>query len=239
MAESGVSVVTVTFNNATGLRETLVSLAALRQPPREVVIVDGGSTDGSDAVAREFAARLSLSYVSEPDEGIYDAMNKGLRRVRGSLVHYLNAGDCVVGEPYDGVASPVRLGVEIHDERGRLLMHDFVKLGGFGYCHQGVIFPAAHLPYRTEFRIAGDLDLIARTFPAGLAALPMATGGGVRFGLGGVSTKRVASRDREIRQILWENLPAGKAIRLIAILRAKALVPRAVRRWLFSRGSRA
>lgn len=235
MTEPVVSVVTVTFNNATGLKSTLASLAALRQKPLEILIVDGGSRDDTAQVVREFEEQLPIVFASEPDEGIYDAMNKGLARARGQLLHYLNAGDCVVGEPYAGVQRPSRMDVQILDEGGRVLFRDFVKLGGYGYCHQGILFPAGHAPYRTQFRISADLDLIISLFPAGLDALPLQTQGGVGFGLGGVSTQRVSARDREIRRILRYRLPWHRAGRLALLLWAKSLIPRGLRRWIVSR----
>ena len=125
---SSVSVVTVTLNNAAGLRETLNSLAALQYRPMEVVVVDGGSTDDTAAVVREFEMQLPLSFTLQADDGIYDAMNKGHRSCSGEFVHYLNAGDTVFGEPYRQVVQACLLPVHVHDESGRFLFDDFIKL---------------------------------------------------------------------------------------------------------------
>jgi glycosyltransferase involved in cell wall biosynthesis len=89
-----VSIVTVCLNDAAGLARTLASVAAQTFADREVVVVDGGSTDGSVEVLRANAsAGLVRDFVSEPDEGIYDAQNKGIRRARGTYLLFLNAGD--------------------------------------------------------------------------------------------------------------------------------------------------
>ena len=231
-ATSSVSVITVTYNNASGLRQTLSSLDALQFRPLEIVIVDGGSTDATPTVVAEFDALLPLAFESQPDGGIYDAMNRGRSRARGDLVHYLNAGDSVWGEPYRSLNGPSLLTVRIYDEAGHHLFDDFPKLGGYGYCHQGVLFPTAHRPYDTSLRIAADLDLIFDTFPRGLHKLPRTQDGGALFGLGGLSTVAQTQRDREVRKILWSHLPKQRAARFIALLALKNLVPRSLRRQL-------
>lgn len=235
---AGVSVVTVTLNNATGLRQTLQSLSALEHKPLEVLILDGGSTDSTATVVQEFVGTLPISFTSEPDRGIYDAMNKGHSRVRGPLVHYLNAGDTVWGEPYRSLSGPSLLTVRILDEMNRHLFDDFPKFGGYGYCHQGILFPADHRPYDTSLKIAADLDLIIDTFPTGLGALPVLREGGALFGLGGLSTVASARRDREVRRILWSRLPKQRATVLITLLTLKNLVPRSIRRRLTRKARR-
>jgi glycosyltransferase involved in cell wall biosynthesis len=227
-----VSVVTVTYNNAVGLRQTLQSLAVLQFKPLEVLIVDGGSTDDTLATVAEFDAFLPLRLTSEPDNGIYDAMNKGLASARGKLIHYLNAGDSVWGEPYRSANGPSLLTVRIVDEAGHYLFDDFLKFGGFGYCHQGILFPATHRPYDTALNVAADLDLLVEVFPGGLQTLPRHHGGGALFGLGGLSTLAHARRDREVRRILWRRLPRHRAVGLIALLMIKNAVPRSIRRRL-------
>jgi glycosyltransferase involved in cell wall biosynthesis len=228
---STISVVTVTYNNAQGLKQTLESLAALSVPPLEVLVIDGGSTDATAEVISEFSARLPIRFQSEPDRGIYDAMNKGLGLVRGELIHYLNGGDRVWGEPYLGVDGPSLMPVRIVDELGRHLFDDFPKFGGFGYCHQGILFPFGHAAYRTDLRIAADLDLVIQLFPGGLGQLPVITSGGAAYGLGGLSST-ASGREREARRVLWQRLPALRAMVMIGMLTLKACVPSSLRRAL-------
>ena len=229
---ASVSVVSVTLNNAAGLRETLTSLAALQSQPKEVVIIDGGSSDDTAAVVDAYRTKLQIHFSSEPDRGIYDAMNKGHRSCLGEFVHYLNAGDTVFGEPYQRVTQASLLPVHVHDESGDFLFEDFVKHGGFGYCHQGILFSRDHRSYSDEYRVAADLDLIIVTFPGGLHRLPVAGDGGVRFALGGVSSQAISVRDREVRSILYQRLPWWVASRLQLGIRLKSAVPRRVRRLL-------
>lgn len=227
-----VSVVTVTLNNAAGLRHTLSSLARVQCQPLEVVIIDGGSTDDTAAVVDTYRAKLDIRYSSEPDRGIYDAMNKGHGKCRGDLIHYLNAGDTVFGEPYSQVTQPCLLPVHVHDESGRFFFEEFIRHGGFGYCHQGILFARNHPSYRDDYRVAADLDLMIACFPSGLQGLPRALGGGARFNVGGTSSQAGRARDREVRAIFYRRLPWWTASRLQAAILLKSLLPRPVRRWL-------
>lgn len=91
------SVVTVCLNRRAGLEATLRSVLGGRPDAAEVeqIVVDGGSTDGSAEVVRAWGDRVAR-FVSEPDDGIYDAMNKGLRLASGDWVLFLNAGDVLL-----------------------------------------------------------------------------------------------------------------------------------------------
>lgn len=87
-----ISIVTVVYNAQSVLEQTLRS--AIRQSYKniELVIVDGGSTDGTLEIARGFA-QYTGALISEKDKGIYDAMNKGVAAAKGEWIYFLNAGD--------------------------------------------------------------------------------------------------------------------------------------------------
>ena len=86
------SIITVSFNNREGLLLTAKSIACQTFHDFEWIVVDGGSSDGSLDIIEQFAHRMSW-HVSEPDRGIYEAMNKGLAKARGEFVQFLNSGD--------------------------------------------------------------------------------------------------------------------------------------------------
>ena len=123
------SIITINYNNAEGLRKTLASVASQTFRDFEHIIVDGGSTDGSVEVIREYADNEAIRlkgyeairqenskadnlassphhlitsspiiWISEPDTGIYNAMNKGLRKAQGEYLLFLNSGDYLVNE---------------------------------------------------------------------------------------------------------------------------------------------
>jgi glycosyltransferase involved in cell wall biosynthesis len=87
------SIITGTLNNREGLEKTLASVQAQQSAPAfEQIVVDGGSTDGSADVIRRLESRLA-GWISEPDRGIYHAMNKGLDQATGDYLLFLNSGD--------------------------------------------------------------------------------------------------------------------------------------------------
>lgn len=87
------SIITVTWNAETALAATAASIREQDFEDYEWLVIDGASTDKTLDVARRFADADRDTIVSEADRGVYDAMNKGLSRAKGEIVHFLNAGD--------------------------------------------------------------------------------------------------------------------------------------------------
>ncbi len=87
-----VSIITVVYNGADTLRECIESVLGQTHPNLEYLVVDGASTDDSPVIARQFGAKIA-AIISEPDRGIYDAMNKGIAAATGEVVGFLNADD--------------------------------------------------------------------------------------------------------------------------------------------------
>ncbi len=87
-----ISVITVCYNSAATLGDTLASVAAQNHPDIEHIVIDGGSTDGTRALVEREGGHVKV-FVSEPDKGIYDAMNKGLAHATGDVVGFLNSDD--------------------------------------------------------------------------------------------------------------------------------------------------
>lgn len=104
---TGIAVVTICLNQRERLLETIESVLNQTHRELEYVVVDGASTDGSPAAARDVArsrADRRMTVISEPDRGISDAMNKGIMRTSAELIVHLNAGDRFV---HDGVLARV------------------------------------------------------------------------------------------------------------------------------------
>lgn len=96
------SIITINYNNASGLRKTLTSVASQTYRDIEHIIIDGGSKDGSVEAIKEYVAanpdrdpffKHTIKWVSEEDSGIYNAMNKGIKKSTGAYVQILNSGD--------------------------------------------------------------------------------------------------------------------------------------------------
>ena len=101
------SIITINYNNAEGLRKTLASVAEQTYQDIEHIIVDGGSTDGSVDLIKEYVAKIEsrdgtepvdrVIWVSEKDKGVYNAMNKGIKKANGDYIQILNSGDILAG----------------------------------------------------------------------------------------------------------------------------------------------
>lgn len=90
-----ISIITVALNAATTVEDTLRSVASQTYPEIEHIVVDGGSTDGTLEIIQRHRVRIA-TLISEPDRGIYDAMNKGIAAATGDIVGMLNADDIYV-----------------------------------------------------------------------------------------------------------------------------------------------
>lgn len=87
-----ISIITVCYNSASTIRNTIESVLSQSYSDIEYIIVDGSSSDGTLAIVAEFKDRIAV-VVSEPDKGIYDAMNKGIKLATGDVVGILNSDD--------------------------------------------------------------------------------------------------------------------------------------------------
>lgn len=94
------SIITINRNNASGLEKTIRSVLSQSLDVFEYIVVDGASTDGSVEVIQRYADRFGnrLKWVSEPDKGIYNAMNKGIGMASGEYLQFLNSGDSLVSD---------------------------------------------------------------------------------------------------------------------------------------------
>lgn len=89
-----ISVVTVCYNAVKELERTMLSVLNQTYDNVEYIVIDGGSTDGTVEIIKKYADRLAY-WVSEPDKGIYDAMNKGIKVATGVWINFMNAGDLI------------------------------------------------------------------------------------------------------------------------------------------------
>lgn len=88
-----ISVITVCYNAVNEIEQTILSVIDQTYTNLEYIIVDGGSEDGTIDIIKKHEANID-KWLSEPDKGIYDAMNKGVRMASGEWVNFMNAGDC-------------------------------------------------------------------------------------------------------------------------------------------------
>ncbi len=172
------SVITVTRNNRIGLEKTLASLEAQRGTKFELIIVDGKSSDGSVALLRDHQGIITR-WVSEPDDGIYDAMNKAVRMASGDFCLFLNAGDSLLDENSIDTLSraldndhEVFFSDLIYIQEGRRQSKEYpVDISPSFFLtntlnHQNCVIKRTTLLeeglYRTDFRVASDWFFFAK-----------------------------------------------------------------------------
>lgn len=90
-----ISVITVVYNDVENIRATIDSFFSQTWKNKEYIVIDGGSTDGTADIIRDYSDQISY-WCSECDRGIYDAMNKGIAHATGDWINFLNSGDCYV-----------------------------------------------------------------------------------------------------------------------------------------------
>jgi len=88
------SIITVNLNNKSGLQKTIDSVISQTYKDFEWIIIDGGSTDGSKELIEQYSQYITY-WISEPDKGIYNAMNKGIVQAKGEYLQFLNSGDAL------------------------------------------------------------------------------------------------------------------------------------------------
>lgn len=173
-----ITYVTITYNAASVLQRTLDSVLAQDYPDILHLIIDGASTDATMQLVDDYIVRSnaadnghSIQVTSEPDKGIYDAMNKGLRSITGDYVCFLNAGDFL---PASDTVS--RIVEKVGDQSPAVLYGDTDIVDGEGrFLHHRRLAPPEHLSWksfrqgmlvchqafyaRTDFAIATPYDL--------------------------------------------------------------------------------
>jgi len=87
------SIITINYNNREGLQKTIDSVLSQTWKDYEWLIIDGGSTDGSKELIEQYKEHFAY-WCSEPDKGVYNAMNKGIAKAKGEYLNFMNSGDC-------------------------------------------------------------------------------------------------------------------------------------------------
>ena len=97
MSEPKISIITIVYNGKEDLRKTLENISNQNFLSKELIVIDGDSTDGTHKVIEEYSNEIDV-LISEKDQGIYDAMNKGVLNARGQWLNFMNAGDQYINE---------------------------------------------------------------------------------------------------------------------------------------------
>ena len=180
------SIITINYNNAAGLRKTLESARNQTSKNYEHIIIDGGSTDDSVSIIKEFLADSEYAkqvsfWCSEKDKGIYDAMNKGIPHANGKYCLFLNSGDYLADVDVVNRFSKYKYSDNeiiytnaiFYDNKKKWLVNfpDKITLNFFyahkSLCHQNMLFPVSYMKnnlYSLEYKITADVDLYIKAY---------------------------------------------------------------------------
>jgi glycosyltransferase involved in cell wall biosynthesis len=212
MKHPTLSIITVCFNAESTLHDCIQSIAQDKTPEVEYFIIDGASTDSTLLIARQYANVVD-TLISEPDKGIFDAMNKGLALAKGEFVAFLNADDLYLPRTISIVLDAIREDINHVD----VLYGDWIAVSGHGtenphkadhrlrwrymLCHQAVIARRSIFPspkgFDLRYKLCADFNLILLWQAKGFRfkRIPNQL---VRFSETGASSKFVYRAAREI-----------------------------------------
>lgn len=170
-----ISVIVVTYNAGLKVFKTLNSIFKQLYTNFEVIVIDGGSTDDTLVHVLPFKDKLAY-FVSEPDRGIYDAMNKGIDKANGEFCIFLNAGDVFFSEEsLLTVCEMLQNNAEIvffvgnavydYESSGLYKFYPQFKSLPYSFCHQSMFFRTnviKHYHYDISYKLSGDSELFYR-----------------------------------------------------------------------------
>lgn len=219
-----VSVITVTFNAASMLERTLQSVEKQNYKALETIIVDGGSKDGTVDIIRRHSANITR-WVSEPDGGIYDAMNKGLRMASGEWVIFMNAGDTFAGDDVlDKIFSQsqqndadIIYGDVLKDGKVKKAPSEYYLYHRMLFCHQSSLSRRSILlscPFDTSHRLSADLKFFLTQYlhhaRFHYVDFPIAN-----FDTSGVSNSRRSTGLKDNMRVVSETIPMPMRLKFL------------------------
>ncbi len=170
-----ISIITINYNNSKGLESTIHSVINQTYKNIEFIIIDGGSKDGSLGIIKKYQDNLSY-WVSEADNGVFNAMNKGIKLATGDWVIFMNSGDifsCDISSIFhDGFIDDDNLAIIygdniFRDKVNKALSLEPISFGHIMACHQSMFFknePRFTIIYSEKFKYYSEYELVARLY---------------------------------------------------------------------------
>jgi glycosyltransferase involved in cell wall biosynthesis len=206
-----VSIVTVVFNARDALAKTMASVAQQKRLGVEYIVVDGSSSDGTAELARSKPSIVDI-LISDPDRGIYDAMNKGVAVARGDALLFLNAGDTLAPGAMEHLLAAAKAGADIvcHSvtlHRGGVMVGIYRPESPpkrpdpqhMYWPHPGILAKRSVFDligcFDCSLRFAADLDWANRVMASPAITIAYSEVAVVEFALGGVSASVAAIRE--------------------------------------------
>lgn len=245
-----VSIVTPTYNRANYIEDTILSVLTQSYRHVEYIVMDGRSTDNTVALLEEYRRQdPRLSYVSEKDNGMYDAINKGFERARGEILAYINSDDLYTPGVFDIVVDYFRAHPEVDVVYGDTLVantvtgkahinlymsHPETWLKAGGIIAQPTVFMRRRCwdgvgGFRREVKYLGDCEYWLRLVNNGhrfgkideVMAIELNHGETLRNTMAG----EIENEKRFLRQRYWPARPLGEAARVWVLLYRQVFTP--------------
>ena len=175
-----ISVITVVYNDVQHIEETINSVINQTYDNIEYIVIDGGSTDGTVDVIKRYENNINY-WVSEPDKGIYDAMNKGILKSTGEYIHFLNSGDSFYDiDVISKVANLIsKNNVDLIYGKSLVLYENYTSISPFTInklengvmpSHQATFVKRAFIVnmgcFNLEYKSSSDFDFFCRSYLA-------------------------------------------------------------------------
>lgn len=223
-----ISIITVTYNAGLLLEKTLANIEKLKYDNKEIIVVDGQSSDNTMKIVRQYAeAGIVTFYISERDKGIYDAMNKGVRLCTGEWVIFMNAGDVFAS---DNILQLVFDGQQIEAD---IIYGDVVKQGQVKeapdnyylyhrmiFCHQSVFVRRSCLldiPFDIKHKLSADLKFFIEQYQHHARFLHINIPISI-FDTSGVSNSQRSKGLYDNIRVVCETIPYPQRIRFVTRL---------------------
>jgi glycosyltransferase involved in cell wall biosynthesis len=169
-----VSIIIVLFRDREECIRLLNNILTFDPRQFELIVIDGGSDDGTADILQQWDDKIDY-WLSEPDSGIYDAMNKGIAAAHGEYVLHLNAGDTLKSIPSETLTACLRDQVDVASfavmtDRDEIFLPEtgFPMKVGNTWHHQGTFYRrTSDVVYDTKYRVYADFDLNQRLFKSG------------------------------------------------------------------------
>lgn len=213
------SVITINYNNKDGLQRTIESVVKQTCKDFEYIIIDGGSTDGSVDVIKAYAEGVTY-WVSEPDKGIYNAMNKGTRHAIGDYLIFMNSGDCfhspdvldsITGHQEDIICGKILRGNSTRPSGHHKETITFIDLIRDTLPHQAMFIKKELMnkyPYDEKYRIYADWKFSVEAIVVGNCSFRNLDTIVADYDVSGVSANNNEQRLMEKEAILHDLFPA-------------------------------
>ena len=216
-----ISVITINYNNGVGLRSTIDSVVGQKCNDFEYIVIDGGSTDSSLNVIKEYSHKIDY-WVSEPDGGIYNAMNKGVAHAHGDYCIFLNSGDCfyndvVLNRFMDYNATEDIVVGKLISQKTKKILFPSPQILSLYYLYSGTIphqssFIKTELlrknPYDESLKIVSDWKFFLHALIIDNCSVRYVDDYVATFDMEGISTSNPEEMWKEKEQVLFSMFPA-------------------------------